>query len=332
MIISKTPFRISFFGGGTDYPAWYREHGGAVLSASIDKYCYISCRYLPPFFDHKYRIVYSNIENVKTIDEIRHPAVKAVLGYLQCDKGLEIHHDGDLPARSGLGSSSSFTVGLLHTLWALKGQYVSKAELARQAIHVEQNIIGEHVGSQDQLSAAYGGFNKIQFFRDGDFSVESVILPRNRRRQLEDHFMLFFTGLQRNAPEIAKSKIANLHQRAEELHGLRQMVIDALSILQDGDQAIEGFGELLDSAWRLKRRLSDQVSNGLIDDLYAQAKQAGAIGGKLLGAGGGGFMLLFVQPQRQHAVRQALSNLIHVPFEFEESGTKIVLYQPNGLG
>lgn len=332
MIISKTPFRISFFGGGTDYPAWYREHGGAVLSASIDKYCYISCRYLPPFFDHKYRIVYSNIENVKAIDEIRHPAVKAVLGYLQCDKGLEIHHDGDLPARSGLGSSSSFTIGLLHTLWALKGQYVSKEELARQAIHVEQNIIGEHVGSQDQLSAAYGGFNKIQFFRDGDFSVESVILPRNRRRQLEDHLMLFFTGLQRNAPEIAKSKIANLHQRAEELHGLRQMVIDALSILQDGDQAIEGFGELLDSAWRLKRRLSDQVSNGLIDDLYAQAKQAGAIGGKLLGAGGGGFMLLFVQPQRQHAVRQALSNLIHVPFEFEESGTKIVLYQPNGLG
>lgn len=332
MIISKTPFRISFFGGGTDYPAWYREHGGAVLSASIDKYCYISCRYLPPFFDHKYRIVYSNIENVKAIEEIQHPAVKAVLGYLNCDKGLEIHHDGDLPARSGLGSSSSFTVGLLHTLWALKGRYVSKEELARQAIHVEQNIIDEHVGSQDQLSAAYGGFNKIQFFRDDDFSVESVILPKNRRKQLEDHLMLFFTGLQRNAPEIAKSKIDNLHQRAEELHGLRQMVIDALSILQDSDQQIEGFGELLDSAWQLKRRLSDQVSNSVIDDLYGQAKKGGAIGGKLLGAGGGGFMLLFVRPERQHEVRQALSNHIHVPFEFEESGTKIVLYQPNGLG
>lgn len=332
MIISKTPFRISFFGGGTDYPAWYREHGGAVLSASIDKYCYITCRYLPPFFDHKYRIVYSRIENVKSVEEIQHPAVREVLRYLECDRGLEIHHDGDLPARAGLGSSSSFTVGMLHTLSALKGRYVSKETLGRQAIHVEQTLIGENVGSQDQLAAAYGGFNKIRFFRDDDFSVEPVILPRNRRKQLQDHLMLFFTGLQRNAPEIAKSKIENLSRRTDELHAMKQMVIEALEILQDGGRAIEGFGELLDHGWQLKRSLSEQVSNDVVDRLYGRARDAGAIGGKLLGAGGGGFMLLFVRPEQQHAVRQALADLIHVPFEFEDSGTRIVLYQPNGLG
>lgn len=332
MIISKTPFRISFFGGGTDYPDWSQEHGGAVLSATIDKYCYISCRYLPPFFDHKYRIVYSNIENVKMINEIQHPSVRAVLEHLDWQKGLEIHHDGDLPARSGLGSSSSFTVGLLHTLWALKGKYVSKQELASQAIHVEQDLIGEHVGSQDQVSAAFGGLNKIQFFRDGDFSVEPVILPKQRKTELEDHLMLFFTGLQRNAPDIAKSKIANLHNRTDELHEMRRMVVQALSILQDDTADIDSFGELLDQAWQLKRRLSDQVSNDLIDNMYATAKRAGAIGGKLLGAGGGGFLLLFVKPELQDRVRQALNKLIYVPVNFDDSGTKIVLYQPNGLG
>ncbi len=332
MIISKTPFRISFFGGGTDYPAWSQEHGGTVLSATIDKYCYISCRYLPPFFDHKYRIVYSNIESVKMINEIQHPSVRAVLEYLECNKGLEIHHDGDLPARSGLGSSSSFTVGLLHTLWALKGKYVSKEELACQAIHIEQNLIGEHVGSQDQVASAFGGLNKIQFFRDGDFSVEPVILARDRKAELEDHLMLFFTGLQRNAPDIAKSKIDNLHSRSDALHEMRQMVIQALSILQDDSQDIAGFGELLDQSWQLKRSLSDKVSNDLIDELYDTAKRAGAVGGKLLGAGGGGFLLLFVRPEQQDKVRQALNKLIYVPVNFDDSGTKIVLYQPNGLG
>jgi len=332
MIISKTPFRVSFFGGGTDYPGWYREHGGAVLSATIDKYCYISCRYLPPFFDHKYRIVYSNIENVKQIEEIKHPSVKAVLNYLDCQKGLEIHHDGDLPARSGLGSSSSFTVGLLHTLWALKGKYVSKEELAKQAIHVEQNLIGEHVGSQDQISAAFGGLNKIQFYREGGFSVEPVILPATRKDELESHLMMFFTGLQRNAPDIAKSKIDNLSKRIDELTTMRQMVVQALTILQDDGADICGFGELMDESWQLKRSLSDKVTNPFIDNLYATARQAGAIGGKLLGAGGGGFLLLFVRPEEQAKVRQALSDLIYVPVKFDDNGTKIVLYQPNGLG
>jgi len=332
MIISKTPFRISFFGGGTDYPQWYKEHGGVVLSTTIDKYCYISCRYLPPFFDHKYRIVYSNIESVKDVEDIQHPSVKAVLGYMKCHKGLEIHHDGDLPARSGLGSSSSFTVGLLHTLFALKGRHISKDELARQAIYIEQEIIGEHVGSQDQVSAAFGGLNKIQFYREGNFSVEPIILPENRKQELEDHCMLFYTGLQRNAPNVAKSKIDNIKHRQQDFFTMQQMALDALSILQDVDVEIEAFGELLGEAWQIKRTLSDKVTNPLIDNIYATAKKAGAIGGKLIGAGGGGFLMLFVKPENHVAIRQVLSDLIYVPVKFEDSGTKIVLYQPNGLG
>ncbi len=332
MIISKTPFRISFFGGGTDYPAWYHQHGGAVLAASIDKYCYISCRYLPPFFDHKYRIVYSHIENVKAIADIQHPSVRAVLDYQQCHKGLEIHHDGDLPARSGLGSSSSFTVGLLHALSALKGNHISQEALAQQAIHVEQQLIGEHVGSQDQITAALGGFNRIRFFQDGHFSAEPVILSNTRRADLQDHLMLFFTGLQRNAPDIAKSKIDNLSKRVNELKAMHAMVDEALGILQNDECDIGEFGKLLDQSWQLKRQLSHKVSNPMIDGLYQSAKQAGAIGGKLLGAGGGGFLLLFVRPEGQHKVREALSQLIHVPVRFDSSGSKIVLYQPNGLG
>ncbi|MFV2055342.1 MAG: kinase [Thiohalomonadales bacterium] len=331
MIISKTPFRISFFGGGTDYPAWYKKHGGVVLSTTIDKYCYISCRHLPPFFNHKYRIVYSNIESVNDVSDIKHPSVKAVLGYMKCRVGLEIHHDGDLPARSGLGSSSSFTVGLLHTLSALKGKFISKDELSRQAIHIEQDIIGEHVGSQDQVSAAYGGLNKIQFFRDGNYSVEPVILPKKRKQELEEHCMLFFTGQQRNATDVAKSKIDNMKNRQQDFCNIQKMVFDALTILQDVDVGIEAFGELLGETWQIKRTLSDKVTNSTIDAIYAKAKKAGAIGGKLIGAGGGGFLMLFVNPKKQMAVRQELNNLIHVPIHFEDSGTKIVLYQPNGL-
>lgn len=331
MIISKTPFRISFFGGGTDYPAWYLKNGGAVLSTTIDKYCYISCRYLPPFFDHKYRIVYSKIENVQTLDQIQHPAVKAVLTHLECYKGLEIHHDGDLPARSGLGSSSSFTVGLINTLMALKGRYVSKEDLARKAIYVEQEIIRETVGSQDQIAATFGGFNRIQFFRDGHFSVEPVILAKTRREELENHLMLFFTGLQRNAPEIAKSKIENIAHRNNELVLMNKTVDDAIAVLQNSERSLLDFGDLLDQGWKLKRALSEKVSNELIDGLYARAKRAGALGGKLLGAGGGGFLLLFARPEDQDAIKRELKDFIYVPFGFEDSGTRIVLYQPNGL-
>lgn len=331
MIITRTPFRISFFGGGTDYPGWYREHGGAVLATTIDKYCYITCRRLPPFFEHKHRIVYSHIENVKHNDEIQHPAVRAVLNWAKVEEGMEIHHDGDLPARSGLGSSSSFTVGLLHALQGLNGQMANKDGLARDAIHVEQNIIGENVGSQDQVSAAFGGFNRIEFHRNDSFDVAPVILPGNRREELRDHLMLCFTGFSRIASEVAKSKIDNLKKREKELKLMRAMVDEAIAILQDVSEPIESFGKLIDASWQYKRSLSDRVSTPEIDTIYQAAMDAGAIGGKILGAGGGGFLLIFAKPERHAAIRERLSKLIHVPFDFEDSGSRVVLYQPNGL-
>lgn len=331
MIITRTPFRISFFGGGTDYPTWFREHGGAVLATTIDKYCYISCRHLPPFFDHKHRIVYSRIENVKDIDEIQHPAVRAVLNWAKVEQGVEIHHDGDLPARSGLGSSSSFTVGLLHALHGLSGRISNKDELAKAAIHIEQNILGENVGSQDQVSAAFGGFNRIEFHRDDTFDVEPVILPEHRREELRDHLMLYFTGFSRIASEVAKSKIENLKNREKELKLMRAMVDEAIALLQDVHEPIDSFGKLLDASWQYKRSLSDRVSTPEIDQIYAAAMEAGAIGGKILGAGGGGFLLLFAKPEKQAAIRKRLAKLIHVPFDFENSGSRVVLYQPNGL-
>ncbi len=331
MIITRTPFRISFFGGGTDYPAWFSEHGGAVLATSIDKYCYISCRKLPPFFQHKHRIIYSKIENVNHHSEIAHPSVRALLEWMNIEDGLEIHHDGDLPARSGLGSSSSFTVGLLHALQTLAGRMSNKVQLASDTIHIEQNVIGEHVGSQDQISAAFGGFNRIEFQPNGTFNVSPVIIPLQRRTALSQHFMLFFTGFSRIASEIAQSKIANLKDRTYELKQMQTMVDQAISILQDEQADIAAFGELLHQSWTYKRSLSSRVSTPRIDAIYEQARQAGAIGGKLLGAGGGGFMLLFVPPAKQAEIRNQLSHLIHVPFQFEDSGSRIVLYQPNGL-
>lgn len=331
MIITRTPFRISFFGGGTDYPAWSREHGGEVLATTIDKYCYITCRALPPFFEHRHRVVYSVIENVREIAEIRHPAVRAVLGWAKCDKGLEIHHDGDLPARSGLGSSSSFTVGLVHAMAALEGKYISKDALAKAAIHIEQDIIGEHVGSQDQVSAAFGGFNRIEFKRSGVFDVSPVILSDTRLLELQDHLMLCFTGFSRIASEVAKSQIDNFKNRETELTRMRAMVDQAVRILQDSTVPIDDFGRLLHESWQYKRSLSDMVSTPEIDGLYEKAMRAGATGGKILGAGGGGFLLLFVKPEYQAAVREQLKQLVHVPFRFEDSGSKVVLYQPNGL-
>lgn len=331
MIISRTPFRISFFGGGTDYPTWYRDHGGVVLATTIDKYCYITCRHLPPFFDHKHRIVYSRIENVRKLDEIEHPAVRAVLQWMDEPAGLEIHHDGDLPARSGLGSSSSFTVGLINALSALRGQYISKEELASKAIYVEQHVIKENVGSQDQISAAFGGFNRIEFLRDHSFRVDPIILPRERKQELEDHLMLCFTGFARIASEVAKSKIDNLKSREKQLRRMSDMVAEAIAILQSPDAPITEFGELLHEAWTNKRALSDKVSTPAVDEIYAVAREAGAIGGKLLGAGGGGFMLLFASPDKQGRIRDKLRNLVHVPFAFENTGSRIVLYQPNGL-
>lgn len=329
MIITRTPFRISFFGGGTDYPQWYREHGGAVLATTIDKYCHISCRHLPPFFEHKHRIVYSVIENVRAIDEIDHPAVRAIMKWMKCDIGLEVHHDGDLPARSGLGSSSSFSVGLLHALSALDGRYVTKEELAKSAIHIEQNVMEEHVGSQDQVSAAFGGFNRIEFRRNDAFVVAPMLLPQARLRELQSHLMLFFTGFSRIASTVAESKLQNFRNRSGELKRMGEMVDEAIRHLQSSDN-IQRFGELLDEGWKLKRSLSDKVSTAEIDSIYASAMKAGATGGKILGAGGGGFLVVFVKPELQGKVKETLKNLIHVPFAFEDSGSRVVLYQPEG--
>lgn len=331
MIITKTPFRISFFGGGTDYPDWFREHPGAVLASTIDKYCYISCRKLPQFFEHKHRIVYSQIENVNLLDDIQHPSVREILKWREIADGLEIHHDADLPARSGLGSSSSFTVGLLNALNAIKGENYSKFNLATDAIHVEQNLIGEHVGSQDQISAAYGGFNRINFSSDGSFLVEPVIIRPERRRELHSNFMLFFTGFSRFASQIAASKINNFSQRQNELNKIYAMVDEGISIIQNTNTPIDDFGKLLHEGWKNKRALSDKVSTVEIDLIYEAAISAGATGGKILGAGGGGFLLLFASPEKHNAIRQKLNNLIFVPFEFENVGSRVVLYEPNGF-
>lgn len=329
MIISRTPFRVSFFGGGTDYPDWYREHGGAVLSTTIDKYCYISVRELPPFFEHKFRLVYSFVENVKEISELVHPAARGVLQHLGVVKGLEIHHDGDLPARSGVGSSSAFTVGLISAVRALDGRHMSKDELAQEAIHVEHSVLREPVGAQDQISAAFGGFNHITFRQDGTYQVAPLIMRPERLEALQGHLMLLFTGLSRTAAEIAKTQIENLSRRTSELRALAEMVDHAIETLRSPCDLAE-FGRLLNDGWSLKRRLSDRVSTPDIDSLYDTALRAGAIGGKLLGAGGGGFLLLFVRPEHRAKIRAALPMLIDVPFRFDTSGSRIVLYQPDG--
>lgn len=331
MIISRTPFRISLFGGGTDYPAWYREHGGAVIGTTIDKFCYVSVRALPPFFEHRHRVAYSVIETVKEIDEIKHPAVRAVLAETGIKVGLEIHHDGDLPSRAGLGSSSSFTVGLLNAICALRGQMVSARQLASEAIRIEQDVIRENVGSQDQIWAAYGGTNMIRFEPDGSFHLSPVILPPARHAELHSYMMLIFTGLSRLASRIAGQKIANLAKRARQLHAMRQMVDEAVLVLQDERRSVRELGLMLHEAWQLKRELADRVSNAQIDDIYEAARGAGALGGKLLGAGGGGFMLLFVDPEKQSLVRERLQGLLEVSFGIGSQGSKIVVYEPGGL-
>jgi D-glycero-alpha-D-manno-heptose-7-phosphate kinase len=331
MIISRTPFRVSFFGGGTDYSDWYREHGGAVLATTIDKYCYISVRELPPFFEHKFRVVYSIVENVQEVGQINHPAVRAVLERLNAVQGLEIHHDGDLPARSGLGSSSAFTVGLLSAMHALSGRHTSKEALANEAIHVEQALLKEPVGLQDQISASFGGFNHIRFGLDGTYEITPMILPRERLLELQDHLLLCFTGISRLSTEVAQTVITNLRQKAADLHAIQQMVEEAISVLSSPTTDLADFGRLLGESWLRKRQLSDRVSTPMIDSLYDTAIRAGAVGGKLLGAGGGGFMLLFVRPADRESVLKALQNLVAVPFKFETSGCRIVLYQPDGL-
>lgn len=326
MIISRTPYRISFFGGGTDYPGWYLKHGGAVLATAIDKYCYITCRYLPPFFEHRNRIVYSKIESVSSIDEILHPAVRETLRFLDIERGIEIHHDGDLPARSGMGSSSSFTVGLLNALYALKGIMPSKHQLLTESLHIEQNMIKETVGSQDQATAAYGGFNHIQFLQNGEISVRPVIMNAERQHELNNNLMLFYTGIKRTAADVADSYVHDIESKKRQLRIMKDLVDESLSLINTcGD--LSGFGELMHEGWLAKRGLSARVTNSEVDQAYEAARTAGAIGGKITGAGGGGFMLLFVPPECQGKVRETLKQLIHVPFAFDYNGSQIIYFQ-----
>ncbi len=327
MIISRTPYRISFFGGGTDFPQWYLKESGAVLSVTIDKYCYLSCRYLPPFFDIKHRIVWSHIETVSSIAEILHPAVREGLRFLGFDdsQGVEIQHQGDLPARSGIGSSSSFSVGLMKALTGLKGGMLGKMELARLAIMLEQDILHETVGSQDQVAAAFGGLNFIQFFPDGQIQVEPVTVMAGRVAELEQSLVLLYTGTSRLGSEIAKNSTKNFSTRAKELKDMRRMVDQGIEILS-GKGSLESFGKLLHKSWMLKRSLSEDISNANIDEIYQQALNHGAIGGKLSGAGGSGFMLFFVPIHKQPTFLSAMKPYICVPFSFTQSGSSIIYY------
>lgn len=332
MIISRTPFRISFFGGGTDYPVWFEEHGGQVLSCSIDKYCHISARWLPPFFDYKHRIVWSRIENVNHTSEIIHPSVRACLKHLHIEDGLEVHHNGDLPARAGLGSSSAFTVGMLHALYGLAGQMRSKQQLATDAIHIEQQVLGEAVGIQDQTAVAHGGFNHVEIRQDGRCLIHPVILPAQRLQLFQSHLMLFFTGISRFSHEIAQAQIEQMHRRTCELGQMYQMVNQAISIL-NSQQPLSDFGGLMHESWMLKRSLTNRISNPDIDRLYETARNTGAYGGKLLGAGGGGFMLLFADPENHEAIRQKLSHVLEIPFKMEFDGSRIIYcrHEPHTL-
>ena len=328
MIITRTPFRISFFGGGTDYHSWYQEHGGAVISTTINHYCNLICSFRPPFFEGKHRIVWREVEDVNDVKDIKHPAVKAVLEYMEIKRGVEIMYKGDLPARSGLGSSSAFTVGMLNAMYSLRGQLSTKQQLAAEAVHIERDILKENVGVQDQIAAAYGGLNKIIINQEGTFQVEPLPINPLRLKDLKNHLMLFFTGVSRNATDIAKDQVKNIPNRKNELNEMRQMVDISCDILM-GNTDIKDFGKLMNESWKLKKSLSKAVSTDFIDDIYNKAMNAGAIGGKVLGAGGGGFILFFVKPEDQPKVLEELCDLLWIPFDFENQGSHIAFYNPS---
>lgn len=326
MIFTKTPFRMSFFGGGTDIQDYFKEYGGAVLSTTFDKYCYVSVRHLPRFFDYKNQLTYSKIEKTMEVDEIEHPLVRNAMKYMDMHE-LCISYDADLPARSGLGSSSSFAVGLLNAFHALKGHYADKEQLAREAIYVERVLCGESGGWQDQIAAAYGGLNRIDFGVNG-FEINPVIIQKKRKEQLNKNILLFFTGFSRFSSMIEKEKAKAIHDKTADLREMAKMVDIGERILTDRHGDLDDFGRLLHESWQLKRGIGSCVSTDVLDEIYLKAIQNGALGGKLLGAGGGGFFIFYVPEERHGAVREALSQLLYVPFQFEESGTKVLYYRP----
>lgn len=324
MIITQTPFRMSFFGGGTDFSGFYNEHGGAVLSTTFDKYAYVTVRHLPPFFDYRTHLTYSKEEKVNSIEEIKHPAIRNAMQWLDMHK-IRMTYEADLPARSGLGTSSSFAVGMLEAFYALKGKYADKRKLADDAIYLERTLCAEAGGIQDQIAASFGGFNRIDFSRDG-YTVRPVIMNRERKEELNSHLMLFFTGFSRFSSDIQKGTEKSMKDKTAQLIEMYHLVAEAEKILTDKSISLNEFGKLLDYTWKLKRGISGGISTDSIDEQYAKAINAGALGGKLLGAGGGGFLLFYVPVEKQADVKNALKDQMCVPFKFENDGTKIIYY------
>ena len=326
MIITKTPFRMSFFGGGTDMPAFFNEYGGAVISTTFDKFCYVNVRHMPPFHPYISELVHNRFERVNNIIDIEHPLIR------ECMRLHDIHeirltYEGDLPARTGLGTNSTFAVGMLNAFCALKGKMMSKRQLAQEAIHVERDILKEHGGWQDQVAAAYGGLNRIDF-KDGDFEVHPIVIAPERKKELDESLLLFYTGIQRFSSEIQADTFAKPVDKTQQLKDMLALVDEAEKILCDRNVSLNEFGKLLDTTWKLKRGTGAKVSNGSIDELYSQAMNAGALGGKLLGAGGGGFLLFYCEKEKQENLKKAMEKLMVVPFNFENEGAHVLYYAP----
>jgi len=327
MIITRTPFRMSFFGGGTDMKDFFTEHGGAVISTTFDKYCYVIVRHLPRFFDYSTELSYSKIERVTSIDDIEHPAVRNAMKMLDMHE-IRLTYEADLPARSGLGTSSSFAVGMLNAFYALKGKYADKKKLADDAIYLERVLCNEAGGWQDQIAASFGGFNRINFNQDGTYDVYPLIIHPDRKKQLDDNLMMFFTGFTRFSSDMQKTNAKGYHDKTKQLLEMLNLVDDAQKILTDKKADLDDFGRLLDHTWKLKRQTGGAITTNSIDELYQRGIDAGALGGKLLGAGGGGFLIFYVQPEKKKAVKEAMKDLLYVPFHFEDGGTRVIHYTP----
>lgn len=326
MIITKTPFRMSFFGGGTDMESFFKEHGGAVLSTTFDKYCYVNVRHFPPFFDYSNELSYSKTERVNSVEEIQHPAIRNAMKMLDMHE-IRLTYEADLPARSGLGTSSSFAVGMLNAFYALKGKYADKRKLADEAIHLERVLCNEAGGWQDQIAASFGGFNRINFSEEG-YEVLPLIISPKRKKQLNGNLMMFFTGFTRFSSDVQKANAVGQKDKTSQLKEMLGLVDEAEKVLTDETCNLNEFGRLLDHTWKLKRQTGAAVSTDGIDVLYSKGIAAGALGGKLLGAGGGGFLIFYVEPQYQEAVKTAMSDLLYIPFEFENGGTRVIHYTP----
>lgn len=326
MIITKTPFRMSFFGGGTDMPQFFNEHGGAVISTTFDKYCHVNVRHLPPFFDYYTELCYAKTERVTKLEDIQHPAIREAMKLLDM-QDIRLTYEADLPARTGLGTSSSFAVGMLNAFYALKGKYADKKKLADEAIYLERVLCNEAGGWQDQIAAAYGGLNRIDF-QNNRYTVSPIIIHPDRKKQLDDNLMLFFTGFTRFSSEIQQSTKQTMKEKTAQLKEMLTLVDEAQRVLIDQHTDLNDFGRLLDHSWRLKKQTGSKISTNSIDELYEKGLQAGALGGKLLGAGGGGFLLFYVEQDKQPAVLEAMQRLMHVPFHFENDGTSVVYYAP----